>query len=336
MDQSEISELVNHAVAEVFAAHLPTFRDEVCKHVMDALKPAIEAKAKDTGGSPTDVLNAVVSSIYDAESQTDILKALLDSAVQFTARAALFVVKGNALNAWRSCGFADESTFKNLTLDASKGLAGRALRDREPVSAAATEFNSDFIRTHGNPSDGNANVLPLVVREKVAALIYADAGTKKDGKSDASALRLLVRAASSWLEIMALRKAGGGAGAAESAVAEISAPTPPAAPPPPVPAAAAEELEGLSKEDQDLHKKAKRFARLLVDEIKLYNPAKVAEGKQKKDLYQRLKEDIDKSRTTYEKRYGATSAGKAGYFNAEVVRILAENDASVLGAGFQQ
>ena len=85
-----------------------------------------------------------------------------------------------------------------------------------------------------------------------------------------------------------------------------------------------------------MHKKAKRFARLLVDEIKLYNPAKVAEGKQKKDLYQRLKEDIDKSRATYEKRYGATSAGKAGYFNAEVVRILGENDASVLGAGFQQ
>ena len=49
-----------------------------------------------------------------------------------------------------------------------------------------------------------------------------------------------------------------------------------------------------------------------------------------------LQEDIDKSRATYEKRYGATNAGKAGYFNAEVVRILAENDASVLGAGFQQ
>src|SRR5436305_931078 len=84
-----------------------------------------------------------------------------------------------------------------------------------------------------------------------------------------------------------------------------------------IPAAAAEpSLVGLSKEDQDLHKKAKRFARLLVDEIKLYNPAKVAEGKQKKDLYARLKEDIDKSRATYEKRYGATNAGKAGYFNA--------------------
>jgi hypothetical protein len=341
MDEREISELVKQAVADVFATHLPTFRDQVTIHVMDALKPAIEsAESKPTGGSPTDVLNAAVSSIYDAESQADILKALLEGGAQFTARAALFVVKGNTLNAWRSSGFTDQSKFKGLTLDASKGLAGRALQDREPVSAAATEFNSDFIRTHGNPSDGNANVLPLVVREKVAALLYADAGKQKAGRSDVSALRLLVRAASSWLEIMALRKTAGPAGAAD-AVGDISAPAPVAAappPPPPPPAAASAEpsLEGLSKEDQDLHKKAKRFARLLVDEIKLYNPAKVAEGKQKKDLYERLKEDIDKSRATYEKRYGATSAGKAGYFNAEVVRILGENDASVLGAGFQE
>ena len=50
MDENEISELVTHAVAEVFAAHLPTFRDEVCSHVMEALKPAIEAtQAKDAG-----------------------------------------------------------------------------------------------------------------------------------------------------------------------------------------------------------------------------------------------------------------------------------------------
>src|SRR5437764_2909227 len=135
---------------------------------------------------------------------------------------------------------------------------------------------------------------------------------------------------------MALRKAGGGAAVADGAIAEAPAPATEPEPPPPPKASAEPSLAGLSKEDQDLHKKAKRFARLLVDEIKLYNPAKVAEGKQKKDLYARLKEDIDKSRATYEKRYGATNAGKAGYFNAEVVRILAENDASVLGAGFQQ
>ena len=61
-----------------------------------------------------------------------------------------------------------------------------------------------------------------------------------------------------------------------------------------------------SSEDADLQRKAQRFARLLVDEIKLYNQAKVAEGRKHKDLYDRLKEDIEKSRATYKKRYGNT------------------------------
>ena len=87
-------------------------------------------------------------------------------------------------------------------------------------------------------------------------------------------------------------------------------------------------------EDQEIHKKARRFARLLVDEIKLYNQNKVTEGRQNGDLYDRLREDIEKSRTTYQKRYGETAAASANYFNQELVRILADNDINLMGGGF--
>ncbi len=102
------------------------------------------------------------------------------------------------------------------------------------------------------------------------------------------------------------------------------------------PAAAADPFAGLSAEDADTHRKAQRFARLLVDEIKLYNQAKVAEGRRNKDLYDRLKEDIDKSRTTFHKRYGSTIAASGDYFQKEVVRSLAEDDLSVMGANFRK
>jgi hypothetical protein len=88
--------------------------------------------------------------------------------------------------------------------------------------------------------------------------------------------------------------------------------------------------------DEEVHKKAKRFAKLLVDEIKLYNKEKVAQGREKRDLYDRLKEDIDKSRATYEKRYGSTPAASAEYFMKEVVRILADNDVSLMGESFSR
>src|SRR5205085_3102514 len=179
------------------------------------------------GSGPTDLLNAAVASIYDAPGQGDILKALLEGLAQFTARAALFVVKGGSIAAWQARGF--EKDIKGFTADSSAGLAGRAIRDKEPVNAAAAEFDSKFISTHGNPFDGNACVLPIVVRDKVAALVYIDAGTEVDGKSDESAARLLVRSTASWLEILALRKASGGAAAAEVA----PEPPPPAPEPPP-------------------------------------------------------------------------------------------------------
>jgi hypothetical protein len=95
-------------------------------------------------------------------------------------------------------------------------------------------------------------------------------------------------------------------------------------------------LAGFSPEDADTHRKAQRFARLLVDEIKLYNQAKVAEGRRNKDLYDRLKEDIDKSRGTFQKRYGNTVAASAEYFQNELVRSLAEDDLSVMGSNFHR
>jgi hypothetical protein len=92
----------------------------------------------------------------------------------------------------------------------------------------------------------------------------------------------------------------------------------------------------LSEEDADIHRKAQRFARLLVDEIKLYNQAKVAEGRKNKDLYDRLKDDIDKSRATFKKRYGNTAAAGVDYIQAELVRSLAEDDITVMGANFRR
>ena len=102
------------------------------------------------------------------------------------------------------------------------------------------------------------------------------------------------------------------------------------------PAAAADPFAGMSAEDADTHRKAQRFARLLVDEIKLYNQAKVNEGRRNKDLYDRLKEDIEKSRATFQKRYGTTVAASGDYFQKEVVRNLAEEDLAIMGANFRK
>ncbi len=79
------------------------------------------------------------------------------------------------------------------------------------------------------------------------------------------------------------------------------------------------------------HNDARRFARLLISEIKLYNAPKVNEGRRNGDLYDRLRDEIDRSRKVYDKRVSPTVAGKFDYFYDELVQTLAEGDPSKLG-----
>ncbi len=103
----------------------------------------------------------------------------------------------------------------------------------------------------------------------------------------------------------------------------------------PAPAAvAAFDVSQLSEAEQKIHKDARRFAKLLVSEIELYNKAKVAEGRKNKDLYKRMKLDIDRSRQTFEQRFSKTVGKQFDYFHEELVRTLAGNDPSLLGSDY--
>src|SRR5262249_17603217 len=93
-------------------------------------------------------------------------------------------------------------------------------------------------------------------------------------------------------------------------------------------------VEVANDEERRLHNDARRFARLLISEIKLYNEQKVAEGRSEHDLYDRLREYIDRSREMYDKRVRSEVAARYDYFHGELVNTLAEGDASKLGSNY--
>src|SRR5580765_5472089 len=319
---TEIQNIIEEAVAEVLDAALPRLRSEIVRRAVEV----VESLAPAPGASPSDLLNAAAAAILESGSQADILRHLLEGEARFAGRVALFVVKGNAISGWQGIGFEDNDAIKNLSIQAGSGLAGKAIQARNPAAGAAQEFDAAFVKSMKAPADGQCLVLPLVVKDKVAAVIYADAGTAPGGTLDASGLQALTRFAAVWLELAALRKAGG------SATEET---------PQPQPAAMAATAPSLApapaaSDEDELHKKARRFAKLLVEEIKLYNQPRVEEGRQHKDLYDRLRVDIEKSRSTYDKRYAESAVASADYFTQELIRILADNDASLMGASFSR
>ncbi len=427
IDPSSLEPIVERVVGQVLDANAAQLHSEIVRRVMDeivaeaATLQAATAEATSaepanhpaaSPSSPEDLARAIAE-IQSGSSQREILRALLDASARYASRVALFVVKGSHATGWQARGFDNDDAFKDFALDESAPAVLRAIGDRVVASVPVADLDSRFLKQFGTPTSGEGRMLPLILKDKVAALVYADSGTESQSVLQAGALDLLVLSTSAWLEVNSLRKhaqkepasaagsqdvpvgaapasqappfndpfashapafaakhamaaaaaageasvpvanaaavapemaeAQSAATEAQSAVAEMepalaeplpmghveAAPTPQEEP-------ASTLSPQLSSQDQEVHRKAQRFARLLVDEIKLYNQAKVAEGRKNKDLYDRLKDTIEKSRATYHKRYGSTVAASANYFQHEIIRSLAEDDVSILGANFRQ
>ena len=90
----------------------------------------------------------------------------------------------------------------------------------------------------------------------------------------------------------------------------------------------------VDDDERRFHTDARRFAKLLVSEIKLYNQETVAAGRESGDLYDRLKEAIDRPREMYDNRVLPIVAAKFDYFHYELVNSLAEGHEEKLGAAY--
>jgi hypothetical protein len=111
-----------------------------------------------------------------------------------------------------------------------------------------------------------------------------------------------------------------------------SAAVPPAAPPPEVEIAEeAFELANLPREEQELHRRANRVAKVAMQDIKLLQPKEVRLGREHKDICVRLRVDIDKARKEYDRRFRAIQGHPVDYFYDWMVEILADGDAQALG-----
>ena len=89
-------------------------------------------------------------------------------------------------------------------------------------------------------------------------------------------------------------------------------------------------LSGAASGDER-QEEARRFARLLISEIKLYNERAVLEGREHGNLYERLREDIDRSRQMYDERIPEDVRSGTNFFYEELVQILADGRAEALG-----
>jgi hypothetical protein len=87
----------------------------------------------------------------------------------------------------------------------------------------------------------------------------------------------------------------------------------------------------LSPEEQELHRRANRVAKVSMQDIKMLRPEQVRLGREKKDLCVRLKDDIEKAHREYDRRFKPIMDHPVDYFYRWAVEILAEGDPHALG-----
>lgn len=267
-----------------------------------------------------------VRALDETHALGDVLETLAECAGREVDRAAVLVVKGERLNGWRLAGFgasAPAARSIDLSLD-DAGLPGAVVRTGVAVSRPAVEPGPSQARQPALPpfaqdaGTRHAIALPVTVGGSVIAVLYADA-PRLDTPSASSRwpalLDVLVRHASRVLEAMTVQQASG------LSLPRFVARGSHASLPGPI------DQDG-SGGDEDA---ARRFARLLLSEIRMYNEPLVDAGRRSRDLLTRLGGEIDRARRLYEARVPSTVLARADYFDQELVRTLADGDRSLLG-----
>ena len=271
-----------------------------------------EARAQHAGPADERLVEAL-RQVDRAASLTDVLNTLLEQATAESSRAALFLVSADRVRGWRQAGFDAEVSAIDLPLDAA-GPVGLAAQGSDAVSTADARGSASSLPEWLLPSGGRAGVaIPVVVGGRPVAVLYCEANRPP-------AIEILARHAGRCLEVLTFARA--------------AAPPPSAARPVSVPSADEDVRPSEAGPESDSARQeesARRYARLLISELKLYNETAVEEGRAHADLLARLGPEVERARRLYEEKIPAAVRERASWFDEELVRTLAGGDASTLG-----
>jgi len=363
----EFAEVVENYVSSWYHSDITPFQQQMELLISDVVSnvPVPPKKENEDLASLVDLARK----LDQAGTQAEILQVLLHHIGSWADRAILFVIKGDQASGWAALGLGpdwDAGRIRQIEIDLSKNLILRDIITMgEPVFGKADSYpdNPDLFQAIGDRTPKSALAVPVKVRGKIAGILYVDLENDLSEQPDVpSLLTLASRAASMAIDLLPLRSrtAPAPSPAAAPETAKIEMPAPPvqevAEPSKPeeeeltskvtkaedVAEAAAVTgseptlivplpFKEISEEELQYHEDAKRFARLLVSEIKLYNEAQVSAGRENKDLYERLKDDIERSRRMYTERVPEHIHSSTNYFYEELVRTLANGDPALLG-----
>lgn len=275
-----------------------------------------------------------VRGLDGATSLSEVFDALALAAAREAARAAVVVLRNDRIQGWKLSGFGSRDTQpKSIDLaPADAGVIGLAIGAARTVTTRDSQTAAVGPGFESLPIDRMGLAVPVIVSGRVVAVVYADA-VASDGQqrhvpsSWPELIEVLARHAGRCLEALTTQKtttprppAGTSAAtAASSAGARANGPSPV-----PGPSAMMQITDGLGGA-------ARRTARLLVADIRLFHEPAVNQGRRQGNLLSRLGPEIAKAREAYNQQVPPDVRSQSDYFHQELIRTLAGGDATLLG-----
>lgn len=203
------------------------------EHLHAAHERGVELASSQTSrakaSSDMAIVKSAITEINEQKSQADVLKALVNRASSFAPRVAFFVIKGETASGWRGRGFegtVGDSAIQQISLPLSSDTvissAAKSLTTWSGGPGSHAEDHSLMNRLGEEPPQ-RIVAIPLTVRGKAVAVLYADSAGLDSESINLEALETLVAMSSMAVELLSVSR---GAAAAPKRVEEAPAPAP--------------------------------------------------------------------------------------------------------------
>jgi hypothetical protein len=153
----------------------------------------------------TQRLRASIRAIESGRTQVDVLNAMLDQCLGHGSRTALLILRGDTCSGWKGLGFTAHGGNDEMIkrFNAPPGLIPELDRVRE--NQVVTWDGASLSGRFGVPAARQAILVPLYIKNKLAAVVYVDAIEADLARFDPSSIQLITYAVALLVDSLAVR-----------------------------------------------------------------------------------------------------------------------------------
>jgi hypothetical protein len=274
------------------------------------------------GAADVLTLNEYVKKISAASNQLLLIGGIIEGINRFCERAALFLLRDDKLVGWRGKGFSGENgqisdeELKRIFFSLSANTVLKSVIETKKSYTGDPLHKPDDFLIYNRLGGGKPKrifVLPFFVKGKPQAVIYADSLSGSPIKS--KPIEILATVGELSLDLLPIRQKLLAKIKTQEFVEDTE-----------VDHKVHEPVDEMEKTSAPVRENdPERYARVIINDIILYNKKVVEDGIKNRNLYEVLKETLLQAKELFLRR-----SSDLRYFEEQMVNVLAKGDRTAL------